>query len=209
MTEVRISTAMSDEELRLARIHDAVNRTGLDPTTILDLVTGLIEEEFGTGDLDDDARARFRHLIEDEAKVSLDKLKRVILDPQHFPHRHEADHAERLGRMRRRVRELTEPPVPERGEIGRGRNRSYNVRPISAGNSESYIRRRLRRDRPDLLARVDSGELSAHAAAIEAGFRKATITVPVETDALAAALRRRLDHHQLDLLVKALERDTP
>ena len=36
----------------------------------------------------------------------------------------------------------------------------------------TYIHKRLKRDRPDLLERVVSGELSANAAAVEAGFRK-------------------------------------
>lgn len=40
------------------------------------------------------------------------------------------------------------------------------------GNSPTYALRRLKRDRPDLAERVMSGELSANAAAIEAGFRK-------------------------------------
>jgi hypothetical protein len=40
------------------------------------------------------------------------------------------------------------------------------------GTGRAYTEARLRRDRPDLAARVRSGELSANAAAIEAGFRK-------------------------------------
>ena len=40
------------------------------------------------------------------------------------------------------------------------------------GNSKAYTLDRLDRERPDLLAKVGKGELSANAAAIEAGFRK-------------------------------------
>jgi hypothetical protein len=40
------------------------------------------------------------------------------------------------------------------------------------GNSESYAHRKLRKDRPDLHARVLAGELAAHAGMVEAGFRK-------------------------------------
>jgi hypothetical protein len=40
------------------------------------------------------------------------------------------------------------------------------------GTGRNYTLARLRRDRPDLAARVRAGELSANAAAIEAGFRK-------------------------------------
>jgi hypothetical protein len=48
------------------------------------------------------------------------------------------------------------------------------------GTGASYLAARLERDRPDLAARVEHGELSAHAAAIEAGFRERTITVPLD-----------------------------
>jgi hypothetical protein len=41
-----------------------------------------------------------------------------------------------------------------------------------SGNSAAAALRRLERQRPDLLDRVLAGELSAHAAMIEAGFRK-------------------------------------
>jgi hypothetical protein len=40
------------------------------------------------------------------------------------------------------------------------------------GNTAAYTLARLKRDRPDLAERVVAGELSANAAAIEAGFRK-------------------------------------
>ena len=42
----------------------------------------------------------------------------------------------------------------------------------AVGRGVTYIHKRLKRDRPDLLKRVVSGELSANAAAVEAGFRK-------------------------------------
>lgn len=41
-----------------------------------------------------------------------------------------------------------------------------------AGNSKDAALRRLRKDRPDLHEKVIEGQLSAHAAAVEAGFRK-------------------------------------
>lgn len=43
------------------------------------------------------------------------------------------------------------------------------------GNSADYTLRRLKRDRPDLAAKVISGELSTNRAAVMAGFRKETI----------------------------------
>ena len=40
------------------------------------------------------------------------------------------------------------------------------------GNNPTYALKRLKRDRPDLADKVVRGELSAHAAALQAGFRK-------------------------------------
>lgn len=53
-----------------------------------------------------------------------------------------------------------------------------NVMSSEQGNDPTYACRRLLRDRPDLFERVDAGELSPHAAAIEAGFRKRTDNLP-------------------------------
>jgi len=49
-----------------------------------------------------------------------------------------------------------------------------NVTPAEpvTGNSRSYTLSRLSKARPDLFAKVKAGELSANAAAIEAGWRK-------------------------------------
>lgn len=45
------------------------------------------------------------------------------------------------------------------------------------GNSLSYTLRRLKKERPDLFEKVTSGQMTANQAAIEAGFRKKTISV--------------------------------
>jgi hypothetical protein len=82
------------------------------------------------------------------------------------------------------------PPKDEKGSI-----RTFS--PEKRGTTAEYTLARLQRDRPDLTARVAAGEMSAHAAAIEAGFRQRTITVPLgRPDAVADALRRRLSHDE-------------
>jgi len=47
-----------------------------------------------------------------------------------------------------------------------------NVISSEQGNSRAYTLTRLKREAPELFKRVVDGELSANAAAIEAGFRK-------------------------------------
>lgn len=63
-----------------------------------------------------------------------------------------------------------------KGEVGpaeiQGRHLTMSGEESKYGNNPTYTLRRLRRDRPDLADKVVAGELSANAAAIEAGFRK-------------------------------------
>lgn len=58
-------------------------------------------------------------------------------------------------------------------------------------DTASYAVARLRRDAPELADAVKRGELSANAAAIQAGFRKPTWTAPADPERLAAAVSRR------------------
>jgi hypothetical protein len=52
------------------------------------------------------------------------------------------------------------------------RDQPSNRSLIKAGTNTAYTLARLRRDHPELAERVADGELSANAAAIEAGFRR-------------------------------------
>jgi hypothetical protein len=86
---------------------------------------------------------------------------------------------------------------------GRGNKALANSQGFPGGSDTSYTLARLKRDRPDLLDRVKSGELSANAAAIEAGFRVKSISVPLDVDRAAATLKRHFNG-QLQQLIDAL-----
>ena len=107
------------------------------------------------------------------------------------------------------VRRLVDLPLGEVGrpKDGEGEPKNVDNVNISGGNGEDYTRRRLRRDRPDLYERVIEGELSANAAAIEAGFRRRTATIPVDSPESAfRALERVLaKHFTAEEIVVALE----
>jgi hypothetical protein len=60
---------------------------------------------------------------------------------------------------------------------GRGRKARTNGTGCKRGNSAAYTLARLKRDRPDLYEQVQAGATTAHAAAIEAGFRSRPPTV--------------------------------
>jgi hypothetical protein len=71
------------------------------------------------------------------------------------------------------------------------------------GTAKDTALRRLRAQRPDLHARVLADELSPHAAMVEAGFRRRTITLRV--DDATSALRALLKHFSRADLLAALE----
>jgi hypothetical protein len=62
------------------------------------------------------------------------------------------------------------PKNVDNGGSGGGSVINGSRRPT--GTSKAYALRRLRKDRPDIHARVLAGEISAHAGMVEAGFRK-------------------------------------
>lgn len=80
-----------------------------------------------------------------------------------------------------------------------------NIQGFPSGTSESAALRRLRKDRPDLLARVIEGEVSAHAAMVAAGFRPKTITIRLDVQHAAKTLVRHFSSDELRELRKLLK----
>lgn len=72
------------------------------------------------------------------------------------------------------------------------------------GTSTEYSLRRLRRQSPVLHAQVIAGEKSPNAAMIEAGFRKRTLTVPLEPDAAARTLKKHFTQAQIEEIISLL-----
>ncbi len=134
---------------------------------------------------------------------------RAILDVKHthegptFTNDTAKNLKERLRKMRGVLREELKKAEPE--QPGRGVNQysgSDIIRPSSYGTDPTYILRRLKRDHPELAEKVVSGEMSANAAAIEAGFRKKTITVPADLDGATDALIKRFGADALYEMVR-------
>jgi hypothetical protein len=99
-----------------------------------------------------------------------------------------------------------------RGQQGRRTDLLDNMQEVGSsaptGTSREAGLRRLRKDRPDLHAEVLAGALTTHAAMIKAGFRRRSMTVPVDKpENTAKALRRNLEPDQIKELVKLLVDD--
>lgn len=68
----------------------------------------------------------------------------------------------------------------------------YATRPSGTSSQRSSLR--LSRQAPELHSRVLSGELSPHAAMIQAGFRKKTMTLPCDVESLGKPLQPPQPH---------------
>jgi hypothetical protein len=76
--------------------------------------------------------------------------------------------------------------------------------PAPTGTSAARAVRRLREDRPDLHAKVIAGEVSPHAAMLEAGFRKPTITLPLDPDAALRLIVKHFPREGVETLLRGL-----
>lgn len=92
---------------------------------------------------------------------------------------------------------------PHGGDRGKLDNMQLASHP--SGTSREASLRRLRKDAPELHAEVLAGRLTAHAAMVKAGFRRKTVSVPVDRpEAVAKALRKNLSPEDLAVLVALL-----
>jgi hypothetical protein len=93
--------------------------------------------------------------------------------------------------------------LAEHGEIGNGRSRVSNTK--STIPDATYTTARLKRDNPALAAKVINGELSPHAAAVQAGIRKPYKSFPVgDTKKFAAKMKREFSEAELQQIIKLL-----
>ena len=97
------------------------------------------------------------------------------------------------------------PPLPANGVRGKARDKSYyNIIANRQGTDATYTARRLKRDNPEILQRVIDGELSLNQAAIEAGFREKTISIPFDPHKAGLAIKRKYTAQQIDTLMAAM-----
>jgi hypothetical protein len=76
------------------------------------------------------------------------------------------------------------------------------------GTTRQYALRKLRKDAPELHAKVLAGEVSPHQAMIDAGFRRKTASIPLDPDGAARAIIRHFEYDDLLALVDLLVRAT-
>jgi hypothetical protein len=133
---------------------------------------------------------------------SVENLK-VIMQLRHRNENH-VPVALKMAELREFVREQiarVEIALPKPG--GDRTKEQVRIANLPARQDDSrYALQRLKRDRPDIAEKVIKGEMSPHAAAVQAGFRKPTLSVPVDSpcSAVRALLRRFSREELLDAL---------
>ena len=145
-------------------------------------------------------RAVFRHWFRSAPKL-LGQIDRALPDEDITPYE---------------VLIKTQTPLAEKGGNPDGNNQhshrtgSITTRPNIAPKPKKergseYNLKRLKRDSPELLERVSKGEISSNQAAIQAGFRKKSISIPYDPQEAARALKRRYEKTEWDLLLNEIQ----
>jgi hypothetical protein len=105
--------------------------------------------------------------------------------------------------LKARVQRLLDADVPAARPVGRPDSASNDGATNIKANSAEYVVARLKRDRPDLAARVVAGEITANAAAKQAGIRKPRVVL-TSPESIARALRKHLDADDIAHLIRLL-----
>lgn len=102
-----------------------------------------------------------------------------------------------VGELRRQGRPTTEE------RENKGNNITFIRR---RGTSPEYLTARIARDRPDILERMKSGEFrSVRAAALAAGLVAMRISIPLDAQKAAAAIKRHFSPEQVAEILRLLE----
>lgn len=195
----RTNTDLTPEERLRALLRVELAQEGGDPSRILTSLAAAVEqrvwERLGLPD--------FATFVASEK--GLGARPGDILTIAKLHHRYEEHDPETRQRMQRLRREIDEGLHPSLADHGR---HDIIMSPeASFGTSRSYILRRLQRDRKDLARRVLAGEMSANAAAREAGFGKPRTTVRTDDPAkIAPVLAKHFDRRALRAIAAHLLR---
>ncbi len=142
----------------------------------------------------------YRHLY-DEQGQPYGSFELFCLAPKPFGLGYERRAIDRIIAERKdaRGRASTAKPLEHPGRPGKG-----SITIFSGDRGANYLTRRIARDRPDILERMQAGEFrSVRAAALEAGITRPTASV--YTDDADSAVRLLLKHFTREQLLAALD----
>lgn len=195
-----------------------LRRTGGDPSQLFEILEAIVEArawEFLT-DTNGEPVGTLRRLVAEPPPVGAGMPAEKVLRLLEVEHRYEhanKDWQDRMAALRDAVRrELGAEPLAKHGGDRRSENNQVrNTNLKTQTDTSSYKLARLQRDRPDLAEKVLDGELSAHAAAVEAGFANPKVAInPRNLESAANTICRKLDRDEvlelIDWLYKTVDK---
>lgn len=207
-------TNMSPEEDRRMRFYVQLKQDGGDPSQLLDLLSTVVErEDWKQLTSHRGKQLTFLEYVTEPYPTGIGWSKEDVENMLKFHHKYERkpmndpEVEARMKSMRAKVYGLIRTGLTDHGT--NQRTLQCNVlSPKVRGNNEEYTVRRLRRDNSALADKVISGELSANAAAIQAGIRKRSISIALEPKAAACSIAKhfgRADRIELVRLLNEIE----
>lgn len=194
-----------------------LRRTGGDPSQLFEILEAIVEArawEFLT-DTNGEPVGTLRRLVAEPPPVGAgmpaDKVLRLLEVEHRYEHANK-DWQDRMAALRDAVRrELGAEPLAQHGGDRRSERGQGDNITLKRGDDPSYKLARLQRDRPDLADKVLDGELSAHAAAVEAGFANPKVAINLRNlESAANTICRKLDRDEvlelIDWLYKAVDK---
>ncbi len=198
------NTNLSPEERLRRTLRVELDQEGADPSRMLTSLAEAMErkawEKLGLGSF-----LEFVVLPPPQGIGSTPEDVKTLVRLRHHHEKHDPNLHARLEEMRQQVRSALNPELPGHGGDRQDDNVSLPAQP-QYGNDADYTLRRLKRDAPELAQRVLSGEMSTNAAAIQAGFRKRTISIPTDdADRAARSIRANMQPAIIRELIDCLD----
>lgn len=152
---------------------------GGNPSAVLDTLSGMVDkrEELGLGTPEALAAAVLSH--DENRGIHHDDLRTILIGRHHKERDGSEPDRVRLERMRAVIRhEVLHPEMGTPGRPTEGTPKPLDSKDY--GEGETYLTRRIRRDRPDLYEEIRAGNLSASKAANLAGITKQRRSVRID-----------------------------
>jgi hypothetical protein len=186
---------LTPDAMRAYRAAKALHRDGGSPASAFGLLAAIVEDRTWERLRDNSDRpfTSFTTFIEapEPGGLGTTRAELVKLLALRHPHEDGAEWRDRAPWLRTTVAGLLAGDVeagPRRGATGRGRDRSGATVPNNERGTSLDLVARLKRDDPELAARVVAGEVTANAAAREKGWRRPRIVL---TSPASVAIRLR------------------
>lgn len=203
------SQEISPDAMRAYRAAKALHRDGGTPASVFGLLAAIVEDRTWERLRDNDDRPfrSFTAFVEAPEPGGLGttaKELQKLLQLRH-PHEDGFEWSKRAPWLRETVRTLLAEDVPEaapNGAIGNGRS-SRDTGATQESDTAAATVARLKRDDPDLAARVVAGEITPNAAARAKGWRKPRVLL-ANPETVAQRIRESFTPEQIAQLLALL-----